>query len=249
MNFYITIIDNRHSHIASYLIEKGMEISTVEEADFLVLPISRVEEYFSLDEENINRIKKGATVFTGIKNEKLTQLLENRDVELCEIMNYEEIAIYNSVPTAEGVIYSMIKESSKTISGSKVLILGYGICGSAIGDRIKALGGDVYIYSLNNIKSAYGKIKGLKRIDSLDNLGEYDVIINTIPSHILSENQIKELCDAIVLDIASIPYGFDQSTMDKHKVNYHILKALPSKYGTATSGERIGEFIYNRMVN
>ena len=90
-------------------------------------------------------------------------------------------------------------------------------------------------------------IKGLKAypITKLSSLAhEFDIIINTIPSEIITEEtarNINEKCK--VIELASAPCGMDFELMRKNGVDVIKAFGLPGKYTPKTAGEIIGKKI------
>src|SRR5699024_8221429 len=87
----------------------------VENLDAVILPITgtdcygKVETTFSdqkiiLEKPWFKRLKKSTFVFTGITNDYLNDATRNAGVQLIPLLNRDDIAIYNSIPTAEGTI-------------------------------------------------------------------------------------------------------------------------------------------------
>ena len=64
----------------------------------------------------------------------------------CEVIfDYDEVAIYNSIPTAEGVIYNIIKNTEITIHQAEILVIGSGRTSITIARDLKALGAFVSV--------------------------------------------------------------------------------------------------------
>ena len=54
---------------------------------------------------------------------------------------------------------------TETIAGSKVLITGFGYCGKALAQRLKALGAEVAVAARSVDDRAYGRMLGLAMLD------------------------------------------------------------------------------------
>src|SRR5699024_3666306 len=88
---------------------------SVEELDVVILPITgtdrhgKIETVFSdqeiyLSKKWFQRLKKSTLIFTGITNDYLTTQTSAEKLSLISLLDRDDVAIYNSIPTAEGTI-------------------------------------------------------------------------------------------------------------------------------------------------
>ena len=151
-------------------------------------------------------------------------------IEIIDIMKREELAVLNTISTAEGTIEIVIANTNKIIHGSKVLILGFGRIGKVLARKLAGLSARVTCAARKDEDlawiRAYGHIG--TNINTIgENLSEYDVIINTVPHLILTEDKIKYVKDdCLLVDLASNPGGIDKKAA-KNKIR--ITKALIPK--------------------
>ncbi len=251
MQFFIYETDLRQKSISRNLEKNGLNKVSKEnlkDADLIVLPFTSVENHINFDDEFFSLLKKGVIVFTGANNITLKKIFESKKITLITIMDNMEISILNATPTAEGTIYHAIENMKTCIACSKILVLGYGICGSVIANKFNLLGGNVTIIENSKEKIALAKNSGLNIIESTKVNNNYDLIVNTIPSKILSSKVIDSINkNCIILDIASKPYGFSSKELEDKNIFYKRLNSLPSNFGVDYSGENIGKFIYNKI--
>jgi len=64
-------------------------------------------------------------------------------IEIIDIMKREELAVLNTISTAEGTIEIAIANTNKIIHGSKVLILGFGRIGKVLARKLAGLSAKV----------------------------------------------------------------------------------------------------------
>lgn len=77
-------------------------------------------------------------------------------------------------------------------------------------------------------------------------LGGMDVIINTVPVRILTENRLKNVDkETLCLDLASKPGGIDFTAASKMGLKIIWALSLPGEVAPITSGEIIKDTIYN----
>ncbi len=252
MRFFIYETDSRQKMISKFLIEKGFTKvvkADISKADIVILPFINVEKQITINNEFLSSLKYGVKVFTGGKNEVLRNKFEKFQIELVEIMSYKHMTILNAVPTAEGVIYNILKDFDNCILGSNVLVMGYGICGREIVKKLKALGSNIDILDRTERKYSMALTIGVGGIVEKDLKNKnYDIIINTIPSKILNNETIDFINkDTLIYDISSAPYGFDEKYMNEIGLSYKILGGLPSKFGLKFTGKNVSDFIYKKV--
>ena len=62
-------------------------------------------------------------------------------------------------------------------------------------------------------------------------VNDYDVIVNTIPTAVIDQKMIDTIKDdALIVDVASFPYGLDHHYAINKKKNSYVLSSIPSRY-------------------
>lgn len=183
----------------------------------------KIEELF----KNI----KGKTLIAGNIQNKTEELAKLFDINIIDLLKREELAVLNTVSTAEGAIQIAMSETSKTIHGSNVLVMGFGRIGKILAKMLYGIGAHVYCEARKNEDLAWIKAYGYSPISlqELDQtLNQFDIIINTIPSIILKQEQIQKLNkDCTIIDIASLPGGVDKEAIKKYGIRYIFASSLP----------------------
>ena len=253
MQGMILIDDKRYIHTKDYLKSKGHVFRDISASfiknpcnnlDFIIFPFKG-----DIDREFYNTsfflsLKQGVIIFSGIRNSYLTQKCKSLGILYKVMMEEPQIATKNAIPTSEGVISYLITSRNQTISGSTMLIIGYGICGSDLASRLKALGANTHTLVRNKEKEQAAIQKGIKPIYEKDILNHnYDAIINTVEGTVLKDDIIPKLKNALLIDIASSPYGFNMALAKTINKNSALLPAIPGKYAIKTSGEILGQYI------
>lgn len=227
----------------------------IKDYDVIILPVDGIKEdytvtcYFnegSLNLEGMNfETKEGTLIFTGIKTSRLDDLFGDNYIRL---MDFDDIAIENSIPTAEGVIANIIQNTDYTIDGANIVVLGYGRCGKTLAQKLAGLGANVSVGIIreknddfliqNEIKVFY------TNHDMKENIENSDIIINTVPILLLDEyalNAVKE--GTYIIDIASSPYGVDFESAKRKGINAVLLPGIPGKIAPITAGEILAKKI------
>lgn len=177
------------------------------------------------------------------------ELANDEYIEIVDIMKREELAVLNTIATAEGAIEIAIANTNKILHGSNVLVLGFGRIGKVLARKLAGLSTKVTCAARKEEDLAWIKAYGHKgiNINQIDkNLSEFDVIINTVPQMILTAEKlgyVKQEC--LLIDLASNPGGIDKKVAKEKGLQLIWALALPGKVAPTTTAEFIKDTIYN----
>lgn len=199
-------------------------------------------------EEIINLIDKKILIAGSIPHE-VYDIKNSKNIKIIDIMKREELAILNTISTAEGTIQIMIENRKQILHGSKCLILGFGRVAKTLTEKLKGLHVDVTCAARKEKDLAWIKAYGYKETN-INNIGEnlkqYDIIINTVPQLILTEGKLKYVNkQCLLIDLASNPGGIDREISKRNKLNLIWALALPGKVAPITTAEFIKYTINN----
>ena len=170
-------------------------------------------------------------------------------IEIIDIMKREELAVLNTISTAEGTIEIAISNTNKILHGSNVLVLGFGRIGKVLARKLSGLSAKVTCAARKDEDLAWIRAYGHRatNINSLgENLSKYDVIINTVPHLILTEEKLEYVKDdCLLIDLASNPGGIDKKAVKDRNLKLIWALALPGKVAPVTTAEFIKDTIYN----
>ena len=185
----------------------------------------------------------------GSISPEVYELANYEYVEIIDIMKREELAVLNTIATAEGTIQVAIENTNKILHGSEVLILGFGRIGKVLARKLAGLSVKVTCAARKDEDLAWIHAYGHKatNINNIgENLKQYDIIINTVPHLILTEEKIKYVKqDALLIDLASNPGGIDKKAVKDQKLKFVWALSLPGKVAPTTSAEFIKDTVYN----
>ena len=193
------------------------------DADIIVLPVpvsfdgDTVNMPFAREKLSmktlIEKINPSSLVFGGRMQKAAVKSLEKRGIAFRDYMLREELAVKNAIPTAEGAVEIAMSELPITLHGSKCIVLGYGKVGKILSGMLLGIGAQTYVEArkyadLAMIESHGGEAVPLCELKN--RIGEFDVIFNTVPAVILTEEILNNVNkDALVIDLASKPGGAD----------------------------------------
>lgn len=170
-------------------------------------------------------------------------------IEIIDILKREELAVLNTISTAEGTIEIAIANTNKIIHGSNVLILGFGRIGKVLARKMAGLSAKVTCAARKDEDLAWIRAYGhmATNINTLgENLAEYDIIINTVPHLILNQERLEFVNDeCLLIDLASNPGGIDKKAAKNKNLKLIWALALPGKVAPVTTAEFIKDTVYN----
>lgn len=199
-------------------------------------------------EEFVSKVSCKALI-AGTLSDDYRKALEAKNVNYVDVLKREEFTILNTIATAEGTIQIAMEETQKTVHGSKVLILGFGRIGKVLAKMLDGIGAEVSCEARKNEDISWIKAYGYEPIylnELNDNLGNYDIIINTIPFQILDSERLDLVKkDVVLIDVASNSGGVDRKAAKEKDLKLIWALSLPAKVAPLTSAIYIKETIYH----
>jgi dipicolinate synthase subunit A len=246
---------------------KGANKEKIDEVDFslidaIVLPVSgttldgHVDTIFSnekvnLLEEMVMKTPEHCTIFSGITNPYLDDLISKTKRHHVLLFSRDDVAIYNSIPTVEGTIMMAIQHTDITIHGSNVVVLGLGRVGMSVARTFHLLGSKVKVGARKPEHIARITEMGLSpfHLDELTNyVSDTDILINTIPHLIVTAKVIAKMpVQTLVIDLASKPGGTDFRYAEKRGIKALLAPSLPGIVAPKTAGTILANVLSNLL--
>lgn len=241
--------------VYTYGFAKSQPIWELGQADILVLP------YISLSGQYLNApiisqkipavsaldmLKYGGTLYGGGLDESFLSYCAERCAKVSDFLSDEELTVQNAKLTAEGAVEIILRETDITISGSQVLILGYGRVGKACAKAFSALGARVAVAARSFLAREDARNAGYRANEFISHgaLRHADTVINTVPERVLNSSELMLLKrSAVILDLASSPYGTDFNAAADLGLKALTAPGLPGKTAPKTAGYLIAEKI------
>jgi dipicolinate synthase subunit A len=218
----------------------GMDDSGVVESRFTDEPIVLTEAHFAA-------MRPGTLVFTGIARPWLTKLCDTYNLRLVRLMELDEVAILNSIPTAEGAIAMAMEHTSITIHGSRSAVLGFGRCGQTLARTLAALGAQVRVVARQGAQLAQVREMALTPypLSALEAaVADAEIVFNTIPHPVLTAAVLSRMRrDVVIIDIASKPGGTDFRYTERHHMKAILAPSLPGLVAPQTAGRIIADSV------
>lgn len=164
-----------------------------------------------------------------------------------DLMDNEELTIFNTIATAEGAIAELIIRSDTNLHLSRCLVAGYGRCAKVLAKKLEGLGVKVDILARSAIARAEADSFGYQAYsfqEIYEGLSQYSFVFNTIPAAIFKEEELKKLKkDVVLIDIASYPGGVDFVAAERLGKKAYLCLGLPGKYSPKSSAEAMAKVI------
>lgn len=246
---------NDNNKVFAYGLEKSEDIqensqidkisnlqSAIEKVDIIVGPTpflsngETINSPYAKEEIKIEQLvkanKQKILIAGGIK-ESIKEQLEEKYLKVIDVMKREELAILNTIATAEGTIKLAIENTDKILQGASVLILGFGRVAKIVASKFSLLSTKVTCAARKISDLAWIEAYGYNSIninDILYELKDFDIIINTVPQIIIKEKELKHMkLDVLLIDLASKPGGIEGTKAIQMGLKYIWALAIPRK--------------------
>lgn len=235
----------------------------VQDAAFVILPMPGIDEKgfirakyaeapLLLTQDEISHFPPNCLVIVGTARPLLKELVSARKLRMVEIAEMDEVAIFNSIPSAEGALQMAMEATDITIHGSNSMVLGFGRCGCTLARMLAALGARVTVAARKPRDLARISEMGLRPVTFRDlpaHVGEADIIFNTVPFLVLDRKLLELTSPAVyICDIASAPGGVDFTAARELERKAELAPGLPGKVAPRTAGRILAQVIPDIMI-
>ena len=261
--------DRRYAYAATYMKEQGVTVKTygvpgmtdaarsLKEAlsgvKTMLLPLFPVVgEMLVVNSETFPAallpmvMARGGTVVAGSLPEELVAWYRDQGIHCENYIEQEAYQIANAAVTAEGAVSVAMNHLERTVSGAEVLVIGYGRIGKFLSEKLKALGANVTVAARRREHQAKISARGMTAATTGHyeaGLCKYDVIFNTVPGAVVTEEQLEYIKkDCLLIELASGDGGFP------HGSPVIYAQGLPGKTAPKTAGEILGQTVLESLT-
>ena len=189
-------------------------------------------------------------IFGGKIPPSLREDAAKRGLQIRDLLLREDFSITNAVPTAEGALQLAMEHLPITIHRSRVLLTGFGRVGQCTAQRFRAVGAHVTVGARSPAQLALAETMGFDCI-SLPSLPHtampFDLIINTVPSPVLTAPILEHLKSPLLLELASPPGGFDRAAIHRFDLRLIDAQGLPGKVAPLSAARIIRNTLYQAL--
>lgn len=218
----------------------------------VILPVPGINEHghvyaahtsqpMVLSEEVLSCLPAGTPVLVGVAKKYLREIAGKCRLRLIEIMEMDQVAILNSIPSAEGAVQLAMENSPITIHGSMSFVIGFGRTGKTLAGMLRALKSNVTVVARNAAQRARAVEMGLGAVDFPVfrlRAGEADFLYNSVPAMVIDKEVLSVLSpEALIIDLASPPGGTDFEAAGRLSRKAILAPGLPGKVAPKTAGK------------
>ncbi|MCD8106992.1 MAG: hypothetical protein LUE20_03380 [Oscillospiraceae bacterium] len=198
------------------------------------------EVYFK---EALSLVKDGGAVFAGKMDDEIINSLEVRKIAVHNWFSDKALTLENARLTAEGASQIITKNAPGGVSGSEILILGWGRVAKACAGLFGRMGADLSIAARRR-ETLTDCIYTYAGFIDPSKISEADVIVNTIPAQVFGEDELKHVRKgAFILELASKPYGIDFEKARELGIPAILASGVPGKYTPEEAGRALAESV------
>ena len=192
---------------------------------------------------------EGQLFIAGLISPEVRALAFEKSIPVFDILQREEMAFLNAIPTAEGAIQVAFETMKTTLHGSNAMILGFGRVSKMLAKMLQGIGANVYVVNRKHADAALIRGYGYKslRFEELPaKLGHMDVIFNTVPHTVLDKSNLKYIReDTTIIELAAKPFGIDAEEAKKEGLTIIWSPSLPGKVAPITTAKYNMETVFN----
>ena len=113
--FFVLGTDKRTKYIKEMLEQEGKIVEDICLASFVILPTPFSKDGINITGTDISCVDcvnmcKDKTIFAGAIPKNIKEEMEKNNIKYYDLMEYDDVAILNAIPTAEGAIKIAIEK-------------------------------------------------------------------------------------------------------------------------------------------
>ncbi len=260
MNIYVLGLDKRTAYCAAWLKQTFKTgVILCDNAECIYQPDAVVLPYVSFKNGRVintldgtdlwdvlKKMPAGTRLFAGMVYDGLKKECEEKGITLCDFFEVEDLTLKNADLTAEGALEMIMKNTDIAINGMNVALTGFGRVTRSLAKRLSSLEAEVTILARKPYARIEAKSLGYKPANINDEkaVESADVIVNTVPSLVLTEQMIESAKNCrYILDLASAPFGTDFEAAEKAGIKVETAPGLPARCAPETAGRMIADYI------
>ena len=175
------------------------------------------------------------------------------DLPGCIDYTMDEAFLYdNARLTAEGAVMLLGTCTQGAVFGMDVALIGMGRIAECMCPLLRALGARVTVYARRPEALARARAMGAQTVRFSDRLPacavRHDALCNTVP-HVLFDRALLTLAgqEVLLLELASVPGGFDMDAVRDLGTRYVDGRGLPGKYAPQAAGALIADYVMETL--
>lgn len=227
MRIYIAGHGAREAYLTELAREKGYSVNGEGPWDFVVLELPRSE----MAKELAARLPAGQRIVCGQASPALEQAAQDGGWRLLPILKDERFTLENAVLSAEGAVYFAMRQADFSLCRAHCAVVGYGRIGQALTRMLRGLGAQVTVVARRQeSRDAAGPGSvGLEALGEL--LPRVQVLFSTVPAPVIGKELLALAPEnALLLELASPPYGIDLAAAQEMGLRAWLESGIPGRY-------------------
>ena len=197
------------------------------------------EDAIFLTPHDLGRLASPSLVFAGSFPPEWGPRAANTGCELVALGDLDEIAILNSVPSAEGAVLLALERTTVTIHSSRSRVVGFGRTGQTLATTLAGMGARVCVVARRPEARARALACGLEAAgfcDLAEAAKDARFIFNTVPAPVLDAGVLSRVHRRVVIiDLSSGEGGTDFEAARVLGLTAVLAPGLPGRVAPETA--------------
>lgn len=201
----------------------------------------------TLDGQAVSSVRPGTLWCSGMVGEPLRSALADSRVRFVDLAGHDELAILNSIPSAEGAIQMAMEQSPFCLHGAISLVLGFGRTAQTLALMLRGIGSRVTVIARGASARARAEAfcVSAATFDELKSLLKPALFcFNTVPAPVLTAEVLAGANpDLTIIDLASRPGGTDFAAAHAAGLRASLAPGLPGLVAPRSAGRLLSTVI------
>jgi dipicolinate synthase subunit A len=210
------------------------------------------EEAIFLTGDDFARLASPSIAFAGSFPPEWAPRAAKAGTELIALSDLDEIAIMNSIPSAEGAVLMALERTTVTIHGSRALVLGFGRTGQTLAATLSGMGARVLAVVRRPETRARALACGFDVAwfkDLAAAAAGARFVFNTVPARVLDADVLSRVHPrAVIIDLASGQGGTDFEAARVLGLAAVLAPGLPGRVAPETAAACLAEVVIRIMT-
>lgn len=236
MHIFIPGTDARMQAAKDEALARGHAITDAIDCDAALLPLP---DSTGAAAPLLSLSGKKRRVLHGRLHPSQKKALENRGWQPVNIQEDDVYIRDNALISAEGALHAAMSRVDYTLRGALCAVVGYGRIGQELTRLLLALGAKVHVIARREASRTQAKIDGAQAFNTAamaEAFCDVQMLFNTVPCRIIDCEHLQSLLPgALIMELASPPYGFDLEKARSLGFNAVLESGIPSRYAPRTA--------------
>lgn len=244
MHIYIPGHDARMQLLKEEALARGHTLADALHCDMGILPLpdsrTATAQVSGVDGH-------GRTLLHGRLEAAQAEALHQQGWQLKNIQEDADYVQKNAFISAEGALFAAMQRVDFTLRGAQCAVVGFGRIGRELTRLLLALGAEVRVAARRETSREQAVSAGAKAYDTahLHNaLNKAQILFNTVPVQVIDSQALATLAPgALILELASPPYGFDLQKAREMGFDAMLESGIPSRYAPRTAARLLMDYM------